>query len=134
MTRRFRNSRNDAGSLLASTFIVGIAAGIALFICLAFEPASNTTSVAIISSVAVLFLAFIALQRMSGPRAMTMAFMNLLNHNHRDDGLASQYRPRKVKSRPAASSELNQPISVDELREIQATSANTWVPTRNRKS
>ena len=134
MTRRFKNSRNDAGSLLASTFLVGVGAGIAIFICLAFDPASNTASVAIISAVAVMFLGFIALQRMSGPRAMTMAFMNLLHRSHRDDGLASQYRPRKVKSRSITCSELNQPISVDQLREIQATSANTWVPTRHRKS
>ena len=108
-------------------------AGCSIFICLAVDPASGTNSIAIILAIALLFFAFIALQRWSAPRAITMSFLNLLSRNHRDDGLASQYRPRKVKPRAAVSGDVNRPISADELREIQSTSANTWVPTRSRK-
>ncbi|MEZ6040009.1 MAG: hypothetical protein R3C20_05855 [Planctomycetaceae bacterium] len=133
MPRRFQNNRSDTGSLLASTFIVAMAVGCSICICIAVDPRSGMDSAIVIGVVGAIFLTVIALQRFSTPRAMTMSFLSVLSRNHRDDGLASQYRPRKVKSKSQATAEINQPITVDELREIQSTSANTWVPARGQK-
>ena len=63
-----------------------------------------------------------------------LAFWHAVGRNHREEGQASQYRPRKVKDgqseTPAGT---NQPITAEEAHEIQSTSSNAWVPSRNRE-
>ncbi len=135
MSRRFRGYRNDAGSLLASTFIVALGAGSCLFAMMALSP-SRTPSITSVCGVAsgVLLLLIVRL-RFRLPGRQRMSFLSLLSRTYRDDGLACQYEPRKaVHRRRQSPLQANQPISVDELREIQSSSANTWIPTKSRYS
>ena len=135
VTKRFRSNRNDAGSLLASTFIVALGAGSCLFAMMALSPA-KTPSITVICGVASgALLLFIVRQRFRIIGRRRMSFLSLLSRTYRDDGLACQYEPRKViHRRQHLPSQVNQPISIDELREIQSSSANTWVPTKARYS
>lgn len=70
--------------------------------------------------------------RRSGTNA-SLAFWNALSRNPADDGIAAQYRPRKVdEGRNSRAVGTNRPITAEEAHDIQSTSANTWVPSRNR--
>lgn len=133
VARRVRSSRNDAGSLLASTFVVSLGAGCTLFMVAAMSPESAPVVLSLIGGLAVLLLAVIIRQRFRRGHGRGLSFVSLLSRQHRTDGLACEYQPEKaIRRRGPAAGQLNRPISVDELREIQTTSLNTWVPARSR--
>jgi hypothetical protein len=133
LSRQFRNNRNDAGSLLASTFIVAMGAGCIFFMLMAMSPGTRPNLITVCCGVSVVVLLLTMRLRIRTRSAWTLPFLYVLGRSHRDDGLACQYEPKKIKrSRGAAAASSNQPISVEELREIQTTSANTWVPARGR--
>lgn len=131
--RRVRSSSNDAGSLLASTFVVALGIGCTLFMMLAMSPESMSPALTTAGIVAggVLLMIIRVRFRITGKKALS--FWSVLSRSYRDDGLACQYQPRKAATgKSTDSADRRQPLSVEELREIQTTSANAWVPSRGR--
>ena len=127
MGRRGHGNRNDAGSLLASVFILALGAGCSLFTVAAMSPSSLPTAMWTVGGIIGAFMAFVILQRFGKVPNADLGFILSSRRNKRDDGL-SGYEPRKARdSRPIVSG-ANQPISAAEVHEIKVTSANTWVP------
>lgn len=128
MPKRFRHNRNDAGSLLASVFILALGSGCCLFLVAAMSPESFVRTAWGLGGMLTLFLTLIVLQRFGKIPNTNLGFLFSTARNRRDDG-ASDYEPR-IAGSPRSSSTVgtNQPISAQEAREIQVTSANTWVP------
>ena len=127
MGRRGHGNRNDAGSLLASIFILALGAGCSLFTVAAMSPSSLPTAMWTVGGIIGAFMAFVILLRFGKVPNADLGFILSSRRNKRDDGL-SGYEPRKARdSRPIVSG-TNQPISAAEVHEIKVTSANTWVP------
>ena len=127
MGRRGHGNRNDAGSLLASVFILALGAGCSLFTVAAMSPASLPTAMWTVGGIVGAFMAFVILQRFGKAPNVDMGFILSSRRNKRDDGLAD-YEPRKAGDRQHSIVGTNQPISAAEVHEIKVTSANTWVP------
>ena len=84
---------------------------------------------------AILLVAWVVWYRYGRSTTNGMGFWFSLSRSYRDDDLANQYEPRKVRDkRSEAPTGNNRPITADEAHEIQQQSANTWVPSKNRKS
>ena len=137
MSRRFQHNRNDAGSLLASVFIVVLGSGCCLFLVAAMSPASFVKTALGLSGTCAVFLILIILQRFRKTPGSSVDFLFSSTSNRRDDGL-KDYEPRKAGGNQSPSPVgTNHPISAQEAHEINVTSANTWVPAnsaRNRKN
>jgi hypothetical protein len=137
MTKRFSNNRNDAGSLLASIFILTLGSGCCLFLVAAMSPASLGTTACWIGGIFAAFVTFVVLQRFGKIPNGNLSFLLSSSRNRRDDGL-KEYEPRIAESlRSTTTLGTNQPISAKDAHEIQITSANTWVPansSRRRKN
>lgn len=128
MAKRFNHNRNDAGSMLASIFILTLGCGSCLFLVAAMSPASLGTTACWIGGIFAVFATLVVLQRFGKIPNGSMIFLLSSSRNRRDDGL-KDYEPRLVgKSRSAAIVGTNEPISAKDAHEIQITSANTWVP------
>ena len=109
-------------------------AGVCAFISAAATGAQGDWAIGIVMATAVLLVGWMIWYRYSRNRSVGLSFWVKFNRNHREDGLAAQYRPRKVKDRRAeVSSGTNQPITAEEARDIQENSANAWVPSRNKE-
>jgi len=132
MTRRWRSNRNDAGSLLASVFILTLGAGCALFTVAAMSPQSLPIALWTVGSIVGIFLVIVILQRFGKLPRTDLGFLVSSQRNRRDDG-ASDYLPRKVGEGRITSAGTNRPISAEEAQELKVTSPNTWVPARGRR-
>ena len=127
MGRRGHDSRNDAGSLLASVFILALGGGCSLFTVAAMSPASLPTAMWTVGGIVGAFMVFVVLQRFGKAPTADLSFILTSRRNNKNDGVAD-YLPRKAgDNRPVVSGN-NQPISAAEVHEIRVTSANTWVP------
>ena len=133
MTRRWRSNRNDAGSLLASVFILALGSACALFTVAAMSPGSLAAASWTIGSVVGAFIVFIVLQRFGKLPKTDLGFL-LSSHRNRPDDGAADYQPRKVVERRIVAQGTNQPISVEEVQELKITSLNTWVPAKSRRA
>ena len=127
MGRRGHGNRNDAGSLLASVFILALGGGCSLFTVAAMSPASLPTAMWTVGGIIGAFMVFVILQRFGKVPSGDMGFILSSRRNKRDDGLA-EYEPRKAGDPRPIVVGTNQPISAAEVHEIKVTSANTWVP------
>jgi len=128
MAKRFRSNRNDAGSLLASIFILTLGSGCCLFLVAAMSPASLGTTACWLGGIFALYLTLVVFQRFGKIPKGNLGFLLSSSRNRRDDGL-KDYEPRIAgKSRSTTMLGTNQPISAKDAHEIQITSANTWVP------
>jgi len=128
MSKRFSNNRNDAGSLLASIFILTLGAGCCLFLVAAMSPASLGTTACWLGGIFSAYLTLVVFQRFGKIPKGNLSFLLSSSRNRRDDGI-KDYEPRIAgKSRSTTMLGTNQPISAKDAHEIQITSANTWVP------
>ena len=135
MGRKWRSSnKNDLGSTLAACIVIVIGTGFCLLLALAGGDNDKTPwMVGGVCTVAVAFFGFIIWLR-NGHAGNNLSFWLSLKRNPRDDGLASQYRPRKVPtSRSTMPEGANQPITAEEVHEIRVTSSTAWVPTKDRR-
>ena len=118
--------------MLATVIVVGIGGGLAGFGCL-LAGGSDLLVATVFCSLAALMIGVTGLRRSVSRSTSGLGFWLNLMKNHPDDGLAAQYRPRRVdpdkEVRPQGS---NQPITAAEAHELQSTSSSTWVPSRNR--
>ena len=131
MARRWRSNRNDAGSLLASVFILTLGAGCALFTVAAMSPDSMPAALWTVGSIVGIFIVIVVLQRFGKLPKTDLGFLVSSQRNRPDDG-ASDYQPRKVGEGRITTSGTNQPISVEEAKDLKVTSLNTWVPSKSR--
>ena len=128
MAKRFSNHRNDAGSLLASVFILTLGSVCCLFLVAAMSPASLGTTACWIGGIFTVYMTLVVFQRFGKIPNANLSFLLSSSRNRRDDGI-KDYEPRIAgKSRSALTVGTNQPISAQDAHEIQITSANTWVP------
>jgi hypothetical protein len=133
MARRFQNKRNESGSLLASVFIIAIGFGGCLFVVSAMSPASFSTAAWSLGSVLTVFLALVVWFRFGRTPNSNTDFLISSVRSRRDDG-AKDYEPRIAgQSRSQSMAGTNQPITAQEVREIQVANANTWVPANARQ-
>ena len=131
MARNWKPRRDDAGSMLASVIIIVGGAGVCAFIAGTSSSDSSGVMLGIAVAVAVLLIAMIIWLRYGRRPEGGLGFWLSLGRNHREDGLAAQYRPRKVRDKSSETPVgTNQPITAEEVHEIQESSANTWVPSR----
>lgn len=132
MTRRWRSNRNDAGSLLASVFILALGAGCCLFTVSAMSPQSMAAASLIVGSIVGVFIFVVVLQRFGRLPKTDLGFLVSSHRNRPGDG-ASDYQPRKAGEERIVSQGTNRPISAEEVQELKITSPNTWVPSRSRR-
>lgn len=119
--------------MLAAVIVVVVGTGLCVFIAAASPEPASIWLVGAVVLAAVLMVSLIITYRYGRHSSTGLGFWHALSRNHRDDGLASQYRPRRVADKRSESNATNRPITAEEAQEIQATSANTWVPSRNRE-
>ncbi|MEZ6060833.1 MAG: hypothetical protein R3C19_10750 [Planctomycetaceae bacterium] len=133
MARKWQRQKDDLGSVLASSIVVIGGSGFCLMVAIFGSEKASPWLIAGIVAVPVLFLlATVRFRRSSARTRSGLGFWSSLFRSPPDDGLASQYRPRRVgEGRPQPPAGTNKPISAGEAREIRITSASTWVPTRD---
>ena len=130
MGRKYHRNDNG-GSLLATLLITGLAGGCCLFIAVSGAGDRADLAIGITAGICGLIIVVTILSRVGWMPSGTLPFWLQVKRNHRDDALACQYEPRKVPdSQSSSDSGSNQPITAGEVREIQQTSANVWVPVR----
>lgn len=132
MARRWRSDRNDAGSLLASVFILALGAGCAIFTVSAMSPESFAVAASTVGAIVGMFIVFVVMQRFGKLPKMDMGFLVSSHRNRSDDGV-SDYEPRKVGEARIVAEGTNRPISAEEAQELKITSPNTWVPAKSRR-
>ncbi|HIF01366.1 MAG TPA: hypothetical protein EYG03_02325 [Planctomycetes bacterium] len=134
MPKKWFHSRDDAGSMLATVIIVGLGTGLCSFLGLAFTSSAYDWIVIAVLATALLMLGLLTSYRYFRNEGPSLGFWNAVARNHREEGLAAQYRPRKVQEgQEKTQVDPNKPITADEVHEIQVTSASTWVPSGGRK-
>ena len=135
MRKRWTRKRDDGGSMLATVIVIFGGAALCGLITLMDAKQSDWVFWGVIAS-AFLFVAFIIRLRYSnGNSRSNLGFWSSVKHNPADDGIAGQYRPRRVKTRAnEVRTGTQQPITAQEAREIKDSSANTWVPSRDRSN
>lgn len=120
--------------MLASVVVIVLGAGVTAFISALATGDQSDWAIGIIVAVTVLLVTWMIWYRYSRNRSVGLSFWAVFNRNHREDGLAAQYRPRKVKDgRSETSVAVNKPITAEEARDIKENSANAWVPSRNKE-
>jgi hypothetical protein len=127
MRRRSQRGRNDSGSLLAATFVVALGAGCTVFVILAATPQDSLWVMGGIVAGMAALLTCVMLLRFGKMPSLGLNFWSIRFTNHRDDTAAGKYTPRIRKNKHRVEG-ANQPITASEAKEIQQTSANTWVP------
>lgn len=133
MGRRGMGQRNDSGSLLASSLILGLGGGACLFMVGAMSPNSLPLAAGILGSVFGGLLLLVVLQRFGRGLSLDLGFLGRFGRSRRDDGVRD-YEPRRAgSSRSDRSAGTNQPITAGEARELRLTSSSTWVPARERR-
>lgn len=134
MAKHWKNRRDDAGSMLAAVIVIVAGAGLCAFLAAVEASERSDWAIGVVITVAVLLVTWMIWYRYSRDRTAGLRFWLSVSRNHNDDGIAAQYRPRKVADRKSElAAGTNQPITAEEAHEIQATSASTWVPSRNRE-
>jgi len=134
MPKKWFHRRDDAGSMLATVIVVGLGAGLCSFLGLAATSSGYDWIVIAVMATALLLLGLLTAYRYYRNQDPSLGFWNAVARNHREEGLAAQYRPRKIEEREEKTAiDPNQPITADEVHEIQVTSSRTWVPSRGSK-
>ncbi|MCP4783115.1 MAG: hypothetical protein GY903_25365 [Fuerstiella sp.] len=134
MPKNWFHRRDDAGSMLATVIVVGFGAGLSSFVGLALASSAYDWIVIAVVATALLMLGLLTSYRYFRNEEANLGFWNAVARNHREEGLASQYRPRKVEDGEEKEPvDPNKPITADEVHEIHVTSSNTWVPSSGRK-
>lgn len=134
MAKNWKHRRDDAGSMVATVIVIVVGAVICAFLGAADRTQFGDWMLGLVVLVAALMLTAIIRYRYARNSSSGLGFWYALGTDHREDGLASQYRPRKVRdNRTISQPGAQRPISAEEAREIQNTSSNTWVPSRNRE-
>lgn len=120
--------------MLASVVIIILGTALCCFLCLMDRSDFSEFMLFALPAVGLIAIGWIVLYRYGRGSSGSLAFWHSAATNHNDDGIAAQYRPRKVRNsqanEPAGS---NKPITAEEAHDIQITSANTWVPSKNHK-
>ena len=120
--------------MLATVIVIVAGTGLCTFIGAADSSSSGMIALGVVITVAVLLLLWLLWFRYSDHSSKGLGIWLSIARNPRDDGLASQYRPRKVNEREEARiTGTNQPITAEEAHDLQVNSANTWVPSKNRE-
>lgn len=133
MGRKWGKRRDDGGSMLASVVIIILGTGLCCFLCLLERSDFSDFMLIALPTGGLLTIGLIVVYRYGRGESGSLAFWHSAASNHNDDGIAAQYRPRKVSDSQAnAPAGSNKPITAQEAHEIQVTSANTWVPTKGR--
>ena len=131
MTKKWFHRRDDAGSMLATVIVVGLGAGLCSFLALAATSSTFDWIVLAVMVASLFALGVVTSYRYYRNEDPNLEFWNAVARNHREEGLAAQYHPRKVENGDEVdSADPNKPITADEVHEIQVTSSNTWVPSR----
>jgi hypothetical protein len=135
MARKWQNNRNDMGSTLAACIVIVLGSVFCLLLIFAGGNRGETPwMIGAVCAVASLFLGFLIFLRWGNKPTWSLGFWHTLFRNPPDDGLASQYNPRKVVDNSSQGPMGgNRPITAAEAHEIQSTSASAWVPTRDRR-
>ncbi|HAP06826.1 MAG TPA: hypothetical protein DCR20_03295 [Planctomycetaceae bacterium] len=133
MGRKGWGQRNDSGSLLASSLIIGLGGGSCLFMVGAMAPNSLPLAGGILGGIFFVFMTLVALQRFSRGLSLDLGFLAVFGRNRRDDGV-QDYQPRRAGSGHSEKHVgTNQPITANEAHELRINSASTWVPARGRR-
>ena len=134
MGRKWGRRRDDGGSMLATVIVIVIGTGICCFMCVLADGSHSDVVIGALICGAVLLLVGIMWYRYSrGDSGGSLAFWNAAARNTREEGLAAQYRPRKVEDRRNQQSPGgNQPITAEEAHNLQVNSSKTWVPSKAR--
>lgn len=129
MGRIWKHKRDDGGSMLATVIVIVGGAGLGCFLCMAAN--SSELLQGGIAIAALIAIVQIVRYRYARNTSSKLGLFFFIQKRPNDDGLAAQYRPRKIKDRRSqADTGDNKPITAEEARQIQVTSANTWVPTK----
>jgi hypothetical protein len=126
MGRRLHRGRNDAGSLLAATFVVAVGTGSTVFVALAIAPRDSGWLVAGIALAMLAVLGCVFMLRFGKAPRLGLGFWSERFRSHRSDGAADDYTPRIRRHRTQHAE--NKPITASEAKERRQTSASTWVP------
>ena len=131
MAGRWKRSRDDAGSMLATVIVIAGGAGLSCFICLLDASQFGSWMLGGILGGALLAIALVVRYRYGRASSSGLTFWYSAHSNPNDDGIAAQYRPRLVQTRGAENTVgPNMPITAEKARELQVTSSKTWVPAR----
>lgn len=130
MGRRLQRNRNDAGSLLAATFVVAMGGGCVLFAIFALTPEGTVWQAAAFCGAMLVLLLAIALVRFNRVPRIGLGFWSIRFRSHRNDSAVDGYLPRVRKPRPKKFGD-NQPITAEQARELNRSSSSTWVPSRH---
>ena len=95
MGRRGHGNRNDAGSLLASVFILALGAGCSLFTVAAMSPNSLPTAMWTVGGIVGAFMVFVILQRFGKVPNADLGLFLSSGRNKLDDGVTDN-EPRKA--------------------------------------
>lgn len=129
MGRKFRRPHNDGGSMLATMIVIVLGALLCSWVVLVAGSALQDWVIAVIAVSAVSLITALLMYRYGRATEGGLVFWKSAFSNHYDDGLAANYRPKKVDdSRTRNAPAENRPANAAELRDIRETSANTWVP------
>ncbi len=134
MAGKWKNRRDDAGSMLAAVIVIVCGAVICAFVGAIDRSELGAWMLGGVILLAALLLWWIIWLRYSRNSGGGLAFWHVFGRSHRDDGIAAQYRPRKVgEGHAPRPSGTNKPITAEEAHDMRMTSANTWVPSKNRE-
>ena len=134
MAQKWQHRRDDAGSMVATVIVIVIGTALCCFVCLTDSSELSDWMLILLPAAAILVISLIVIYRYGRGNSGSLTFWHSVASNHPDDGMAGQYRPRKVQnSRSNAPSGTNQPITAEEAHDLRITSANTWVPAKTRK-
>tara|TARA_B100001939_G_C16497558_1_gene428150 strand:- start:124 stop:540 length:417 start_codon:yes stop_codon:yes gene_type:complete len=128
--------RDDAGSMLATVLVIIAGTMLLVFICAVANSDAGAILMGVTVGLAVLSLMALVWYRYFRDHGNNSLELSLsIARNKPDDGIAAhQYEPRLVKNRHDEAEGTNQPITADEAHELRISSANTWVPSRNKSS
>jgi hypothetical protein len=134
MSKKWGRRRDDSGSMLASVIVIVIGTGICCFMCvMADSRYSDLAMGAVVVSAFLVLASMIWYRYSSGDGSGRLAFWNAAARNNREDGLAAQYRPRKVEDRRSQQQPgSNRPITAQEAHDLQINSSKTWVQSKAR--
>lgn len=134
MGNKWKHRRDDGGSMLATVLVIGVGAGFLTFFAVAAPNELERWLIPAVCGVALLLLVLLVRLRWSSSSSRSgLAFWLSAKNNFQDDGIAGQYRPRKVSRADEVRPGINQPITASEVREIKNTSAHAWAPSKESK-
>ena len=99
MPKKWFHRRDDAGSMLATVIVVGLGAGLSSFLVLAGSSSDYDWIVLGVFVTALVMLGGVTFYRYYRNEDPNLGFWNAVARNHREEGLAAQYRPRSLTSR-----------------------------------